>query len=141
MIKAQAKGPLTERKYRMALARNHRLTRTLGIDAVMNKHRLDAIIAPTGGPPWPTRFGQRGSLHGWIFECVRRCRLSAHHCACWLRVWIAGGNFILRPRVDRTKVDHLRLRVRASDEGAPGAEVFGDGELGLTIHRLRRLHR
>ena len=54
MIKAQAKGPLTERKYRMALARNHRLTRTLGIDAVMNKHRLDAIIAPTGGPPWPT---------------------------------------------------------------------------------------
>ncbi|HEX5703500.1 MAG TPA: amidase [Pyrinomonadaceae bacterium] len=54
MIKAQAKGPLTERKYRMALAKNHRLTRTLGIDAVMNKHRLDAIIAPTGGPPWPT---------------------------------------------------------------------------------------
>jgi amidase len=54
MVKAQAKGPLTERKYRIALAKNHRLTRTLGIDAVMNKHRLDAIIAPTGGPPWPT---------------------------------------------------------------------------------------
>lgn len=54
MIKAQAKGPLTERKYRMALAKNHRLSRTLGIDAVMNKHRLDAIVAPTGGPPWPT---------------------------------------------------------------------------------------
>lgn len=54
MIKAQAKGPLTERKYRMALAKNHRLTRTEGIDAVMNKHRLDAIVAPTGGPPWPT---------------------------------------------------------------------------------------
>jgi amidase len=54
MIKAQAKGPLTERKYRMALAKNQRLTRTEGIDAVMNKHRLDAIIAPTGGPPWPT---------------------------------------------------------------------------------------
>ena len=54
MIKAQAKGPLTELKHRTALAKNHRLTRTLGIDAVMNKHRLDAIIAPTGGPPWPT---------------------------------------------------------------------------------------
>jgi amidase len=54
MVKAQAKGPLTERKYRLALAKNHRLTRTEGIDAVMNKHRLDAIIAPTGGPPWPT---------------------------------------------------------------------------------------
>ena len=54
MVKAQAKGPLTEPKYRMALAKNHRLTRTEGIDAVMTKHRLDAIIAPTGGPPWPT---------------------------------------------------------------------------------------
>jgi amidase len=54
LVKAQAKGPLTERKYRLALAKNHRLTRTEGIDAVMNKHRLDAIIAPTGGPPWPT---------------------------------------------------------------------------------------
>lgn len=54
LVKAQAKGPLTERKYRMALAKNHRLTRTEGIDAVMNKHRLDAIIAPTGGPAWPT---------------------------------------------------------------------------------------
>ena len=54
MIKAQAKGPLTERKYRLALAKNLRLTRTEGIDAVMTKHRLDAIIAPTGGPAWPT---------------------------------------------------------------------------------------
>jgi amidase len=26
----------------------------LGIDAVMTKHRLDAMIAPTGGPTWVT---------------------------------------------------------------------------------------
>ncbi|HEX8088996.1 MAG TPA: amidase [Blastocatellia bacterium] len=54
LIKAQAKGPLTSGDYRKALARNHRLSRTEGIDAVMLKHRLDAMIAPTGGPPWPT---------------------------------------------------------------------------------------
>jgi amidase len=54
MIKAEAKGPLTSKDYRMALAKNHRLSRTEGIDAVMLKHRLDAMIAPTGGPPWPT---------------------------------------------------------------------------------------
>jgi amidase len=30
------------------------LTRTQGIDAIMKRHRLDALIAPTGGPPWPT---------------------------------------------------------------------------------------
>jgi amidase len=53
-IKAEAKGPLTSLAYRKALAKNHRLSRTLGIDAVMQKYRLDALIAPTGGPPWMT---------------------------------------------------------------------------------------
>jgi len=54
MVKAQAKGPLTEKKYLDALAKNHLLSRTQGIDAVMIKNKLDAIVAPTGGPPWPT---------------------------------------------------------------------------------------
>ena len=54
MIQAQAKGPLTEKKYRDELAKNHKLSRTDGIDATMNKYKLDAIIAPTGGPAWPT---------------------------------------------------------------------------------------
>jgi amidase len=54
LIKAQAKGPLTEKGYRDALAKNHRLTRKEGIDFVMDKNKLDALIAPTGGPPWPT---------------------------------------------------------------------------------------
>ena len=52
--KAEKKGPLTDEKYRKALARNHRMSRAEGIDAVLKKHNLDAIIAPTGGPVWPT---------------------------------------------------------------------------------------
>lgn len=52
--KAQAKGPLTDPKYLQALRKNHLLTRTQGIDFIMKKHRLDALVAPTGGPPWPT---------------------------------------------------------------------------------------
>lgn len=51
---AQAKGPLTEKKYKDALAKNLRMSRKEGIDAVMDKHKLDAIIAPTGGPAWTT---------------------------------------------------------------------------------------
>jgi amidase len=51
---SEKRGPLTEKKYRDALAKNHRLARTEGIDATMKKHRLDAIIAPTGGPVWAT---------------------------------------------------------------------------------------
>ena len=54
MTKAQAKGPLTEKAYRDALAKNHKLSRKEGIDFVMDKNKLDALIAPTGGPPWPT---------------------------------------------------------------------------------------
>jgi amidase len=53
-VKAEAKGPLTDKAYRTALAKNRRLSRTEGIDAVMDKHKLDALIAPTGGPAWTT---------------------------------------------------------------------------------------
>src|SRR6476660_1356477 len=48
--KAQAKGPLTEKKYKDALAKDGRLSRKEGIDKTMDKHRLDALIAPTSGP-------------------------------------------------------------------------------------------
>jgi amidase len=53
-IKAEAKGPLTSKEYLDALALNHRLTRTEGIDAVMDKYHLDALVAPTGSPAWIT---------------------------------------------------------------------------------------
>jgi amidase len=53
-VKAEGKGPLTEKEYVDALAKNHQLARTEGIDALMDKHQLDAIVAPTGGPAWLT---------------------------------------------------------------------------------------
>jgi len=54
MVMAQKKGPLSEKKYRDELARNLRMSRTQGIDATMIKYKLDAIVAPTGSPPWTT---------------------------------------------------------------------------------------
>jgi len=53
-LKAEAKGPLTEKAYLDALAKNHQLARTEGIDATMDKYHLDAMVAPTGGPAWLT---------------------------------------------------------------------------------------
>jgi len=53
-IRAQTRGPLTDREYIDALEKNHRLTRLEGIDVVMDKFKLDALIAPTGGPAWLT---------------------------------------------------------------------------------------
>jgi amidase len=54
MTKAQAKGPLTDKAYIDALAKNHKRSRDEGIDATIAKNKLDAIIAPTGGPAWLT---------------------------------------------------------------------------------------
>src|SRR5262245_23326686 len=53
-LKAEAKGPLTSPKYLRALRKNRRLSRKQGIDAVVAKDRLDAVVAPTGGPSWTT---------------------------------------------------------------------------------------
>ena len=53
-LKAEAKGPLSERAYLDALEKNHQLARTEGIDATMDNYHLDAIVAPTGGPAWIT---------------------------------------------------------------------------------------
>jgi amidase len=53
-IKAEAKGPLTDKEYLDAVTKNHQLARVEGIDALMDKHQLDAIVAPTGGPAWLT---------------------------------------------------------------------------------------
>lgn len=53
-LKAQKKGPLTDEAYVRALAKNHRFTRMEGIDAAMDKYRLDALVAMTAGPSWLT---------------------------------------------------------------------------------------
>ena len=53
-VKAESKGPLTDKAYLDALAKNHHLARAEGIDAVMDKNHLDALVGPTGGPAWLT---------------------------------------------------------------------------------------
>ncbi len=51
-VKAQAKGPLTDKAYLDALATCRKLSRTDGIDKAMDGNKLDAIFAVTGSPPW-----------------------------------------------------------------------------------------
>jgi len=53
-IAAQKKGPLTSAVYLQALATCRTRSRALGIDAVLKRLRLDALVAPTGGPAWTT---------------------------------------------------------------------------------------
>ena len=54
LIKSEAKGPLTEKPYLDALKKDQEMSRDQGIDFVLREHKLDALIAPTGGPSWPT---------------------------------------------------------------------------------------
>lgn len=46
------KGPLTTRAYLLALKSCRLMTQTQGIDAVMDKSALDAIVAPSNAPTW-----------------------------------------------------------------------------------------
>ena len=50
---AQKKGPLTSTAYLTAMKTCRSRSRALGIDAVMTRHRLDALVAPTVSPAWP----------------------------------------------------------------------------------------
>jgi len=51
---ANKKGDLSSKAYTEALAGMMKGSREDGIDKVMNEHKLDAIIAPTGSPAWKT---------------------------------------------------------------------------------------
>ena len=64
LLRAQAKGPLTEPAYGDALAACRRLARDEGIDKTLREGRLDAIVAPTGGPAWLTDYICRSGSAG-----------------------------------------------------------------------------
>jgi len=53
-IQAQAKGDLNDRAYRIALLQSKLMTQEQGIDGVMDKEKLDAVVAPSGGVAWTT---------------------------------------------------------------------------------------
>jgi len=47
-------GGLNDPVYLAALAESHMLSRAQGLDAVLDQYDLDALVAPTGSPAWPT---------------------------------------------------------------------------------------
>jgi len=57
-------GGIKAPKYLKSLATGQRAARAQGIDAMLKKHRLDAIVAPTSGPAWlidPVKGDQDGT--------------------------------------------------------------------------------
>jgi amidase len=78
MTSSQKKGPLTEKKYLDALAKNRRAMGPQGIDATMTKFRLDAIVAPTQGPAWLIDLVNGDSSGGGSFTSPAACAGYPH---------------------------------------------------------------
>ena len=51
-VLSQARGELSDKTYRAALAKSKSLAGEHGIDAALKKYKLDALIAPSLGPAW-----------------------------------------------------------------------------------------
>ncbi len=51
-LKSQTKGSLEDRAYRLALLQSKVMTQDKGIDAVVEKFKVDAIVAPSNAPVW-----------------------------------------------------------------------------------------
>jgi len=77
MLSAQKKGPLTARRYLAAIEKNHRLTRAEGIDAAMAKHKLDAIVVPSGGAAWMIDL-INGDQPGWDMESTSPAAVAGY---------------------------------------------------------------
>jgi amidase len=54
VVESEAKGDLNSPEYKKDLRIMLDGSRKNGIDRVMDKYNLDAIVAPTGGPAWKT---------------------------------------------------------------------------------------
>jgi amidase len=52
MEQADKKGPLTTKEYTDALALAKRLSQAEGIDLVMDREKLDAVVGPSNAPTW-----------------------------------------------------------------------------------------
>jgi amidase len=77
MTIAQEKASLSDKKYRDALAKNHLYARTKGLDATLRKHKLDAIIVPSGGPSWVIDLVNGDSIN-WDMESTSPAAVAGY---------------------------------------------------------------
>ncbi len=77
MLAAQEKASLSAKRYKDAQAKNLRLTRKSGIDATMRKHKLDAIVVPSGGPAWMIDLAN-GDAINWDMESTSPAAVAGY---------------------------------------------------------------
>ena len=138
-LKSEQKGPLSEQEYLDALALNQRLSRAEGIDFVMDKFKLDALVAPDRRPRVDHRLDQWRPCSGRQFKRRGSCRLSQHQRDGRKSLGFAGWHLFFRACMERTHAVEDRVRVRATDEGAKTtalSERGRDCQLGSRVCKV-----
>ncbi len=135
MLQAQKKGPLTEKAYKEALAKDLRLSRKAGIDAVMDRLHLDADRGAERQPALDDGSHQRRPLHRFEHDSGRGRRLSVDHGACRICLRSTGWTLIHRSRVERGAFGQIRVRLRAGHQASPSTDVPADGRFDGAIGR------
>ena len=64
--KAEEKGPLTDKAYKLALMRSKFMTQDEGIDQLADKHKLDAFVAPSNAQAWLIDLMQGDNPRGYV---------------------------------------------------------------------------
>jgi amidase len=91
MIAANEKGSLSSKEYRQALSRNRRLTRREGIDAIIKRRRLDAIVVVSGGPAWLIDLAN-GDPRSWDMESTSPAAVAGYP-----HITVPGGHLFNLP--------------------------------------------
>jgi Asp-tRNA(Asn)/Glu-tRNA(Gln) amidotransferase A subunit family amidase len=132
MVMAEKKGPLTSVAYKTALAKNLRMARTLGIDAVMTKYSLDALVAPTGGPAWLIDL-----VNGDGGTSSLPAPSSVAAVAGYPHITVPAGYFrgfrrhvVYRTGMERATLIKLRIRIRAGNQAPSSTHLRIDGRSG-----------
>ena len=91
MIAAHEKGSLSSKEYRQALSRIRRLTRREGIDAIIKRRRLDAIVVVSGGPAWLIDLAN-GDPRSWDMESTSPAAVAGYP-----HITVPGGHLFNLP--------------------------------------------
>ena len=99
----------------------------------MDEHRLDALVAPTGGPAWPTDLVNGDHFTGGSSTPAAVAGYPNITRAGGLGLRAAGRPLVHRPRLERADADPARLRVRADNYAPKGTALPPDARLTLPL--------
>ena len=111
--KAQAKGALTDAAYLKARADARRLAGKDGLLAALDKNNLDALIAPSMSPAWPTDHVLGDHFVGAGYGVAAVAGTPSITVPMGDVGGLADRTGVHGPRLQRARTARLRLRLRA----------------------------